>query len=295
MLFSRHNRASRACSNRPVGEGGDGGKARNGRGGSGGVSRTASGLEREVLDGMICSISNALMTDPVCCVDGHTYERSAIAAWLAEGHITSPSTGLPMHSTAIIPNHNLRRSIEDLLRRSPALVYLQTSFEAPKTTHQYHQPTQYAIRRFCVQSKCKGGSVELSEANTVATRTSSSPQLTEAIVFVEENLRTVAEDQPGVSVEIVSTVTSFNGLVIGLTDRDPMTWNRGNEDLVNNYSWYISDSGYLVYCLSLLLLLPVSPVFCAACVVCGCCVCLCVCLCVCVLCTQSMRGDDLLT
>ena len=53
------------------------------------------------------------MRDPVTCCDGHSYERTAIAAWLSENS-TSPKTNLPLLSKNIIPNHALRNSIETL-------------------------------------------------------------------------------------------------------------------------------------------------------------------------------------
>ena len=42
--------------------------------------------------------------------DGFTYEREAISAWLKD-HDTSPKTGVPLESTALIPNHSLRAII----------------------------------------------------------------------------------------------------------------------------------------------------------------------------------------
>ena len=34
-------------------------------------------------DAYLCPITKALMRDPVCTADGHTFERDAIAHWLA--------------------------------------------------------------------------------------------------------------------------------------------------------------------------------------------------------------------
>ena len=45
----------------------------------------------------ICSITQDVMTDPVVCSDGHSYERAAIECWLAT-HNTSPNTNLPLVS-----------------------------------------------------------------------------------------------------------------------------------------------------------------------------------------------------
>eukprot|EP00920_Eleutheroschizon_duboscqi_P005960 GHVT01013923.1.p1 GENE.GHVT01013923.1~~GHVT01013923.1.p1 ORF type:complete len:130 (+),score=19.61 GHVT01013923.1:1496-1885(+) len=46
----------------------------------------------DVPDGLQCPITGSLMTDPVCTVDGHSYDRVAIEDWLARGHVASPLT-----------------------------------------------------------------------------------------------------------------------------------------------------------------------------------------------------------
>ena len=53
------------------------------------------------------------MCDPVSTADGHTYERAAIKRWLSKGKRTSPLTGAVLESTALIPNHALRKLIEE--------------------------------------------------------------------------------------------------------------------------------------------------------------------------------------
>ena len=53
--------------------------------------------------------------DPVILVgDQHTYERSAIKAWLAAGKDVSVVTGQPLSSKDVVPNHALRSLIERL-------------------------------------------------------------------------------------------------------------------------------------------------------------------------------------
>jgi hypothetical protein len=52
------------------------------------------------------------MLDPVICADGQSYERDNIIAWLDESN-TSPVTGLPFPSRALIPNYALRDAIDD--------------------------------------------------------------------------------------------------------------------------------------------------------------------------------------
>lgn len=68
----------------------------------------------------LCPITQDLMSDPVVCADGHSYERSAIAAWLAGGHATSPLTGARLPSAALTPNYALRSIIRDWRERHGA-------------------------------------------------------------------------------------------------------------------------------------------------------------------------------
>ena len=63
----------------------------------------------------MCPITQEVMSDPVSTVDGQTYERSAIARWLARKK-TSPLTGMALETTALIPNHALRKLIEESWR-----------------------------------------------------------------------------------------------------------------------------------------------------------------------------------
>ena len=58
----------------------------------------------------MCSMTLQMMEDPVIAMDGHTYERVWIEAWL-ENHDTSPLTNLPLPSTVVVPNHNLRAQL----------------------------------------------------------------------------------------------------------------------------------------------------------------------------------------
>jgi hypothetical protein len=73
----------------------------------------------EVPDGYECPISCEIMKDPVIAADGHSYERGEIEGWLRH-HATSPKTNLPLAHKNLVPNHNLRQSIEAYLARPPA-------------------------------------------------------------------------------------------------------------------------------------------------------------------------------
>ena len=59
-----------------------------------------------------CPITLGVMTDPVICSDGHTYERNAIERWLSTNN-NSPMTGLPIDRHILTPNIALRNLIQE--------------------------------------------------------------------------------------------------------------------------------------------------------------------------------------
>lgn len=60
-----------------------------------------------------CPISLELMTDPVTVSTGQTYDRSSIESWIATGNDTCPVTRSPLTDFSLIPNHTLRRLIQE--------------------------------------------------------------------------------------------------------------------------------------------------------------------------------------
>jgi len=66
----------------------------------------------EAPDEYLCPITCEIMEDPVFATDGHTYERSAIEAWLQK-HSTSPKTGEELPAKMLIPNYALKSLIQD--------------------------------------------------------------------------------------------------------------------------------------------------------------------------------------
>lgn len=60
-----------------------------------------------------CPISLELMRDPVTVCTGQTYDRSSIESWVATGNTTCPVTRVPLSDFTLIPNHTLRRLIQD--------------------------------------------------------------------------------------------------------------------------------------------------------------------------------------
>ncbi|KAK9667105.1 hypothetical protein RND81_14G233300 [Saponaria officinalis] len=60
-----------------------------------------------------CPISLELMTDPVTVSTGQTYDRSSIDSWVSTGNTTCPVTRSPLSDFTLIPNHTLRRLIQE--------------------------------------------------------------------------------------------------------------------------------------------------------------------------------------
>jgi hypothetical protein len=59
----------------------------------------------------LCPITYDIMSNPVVCSDGHTYERLAIEKWL-EKKQTSPMTGEELSSKTLTPNFAMKSMIE---------------------------------------------------------------------------------------------------------------------------------------------------------------------------------------
>lgn len=98
-------------------------------------------------DEFVCPITRELIVDPVIAADGHTYDRPAIEEWLygsrfgnnARGFSnrnavrnTSPKTGQPLEHLHLIPNHNLKRLLRDMIKEGGSLcVYPAGGLGAP--------------------------------------------------------------------------------------------------------------------------------------------------------------------
>eukprot|EP00938_MAST-03A_sp_MAST-3A-sp1_P005770 g5770.t1 len=71
---------------------------------------------------MICPITGEMMKNPVICEDGFSYEKSAIEKWFKTGSDRSPMTNKRPDSLKLIPNHTLRKLIEDWKKKNEALI-----------------------------------------------------------------------------------------------------------------------------------------------------------------------------
>lgn len=68
-----------------------------------------------------CPITQDIMNDPVKTIDGMTYDRPAIERWFSTAS-TSPLTGLPLSSKALVPHATLREQIAQLVQRHAHLL-----------------------------------------------------------------------------------------------------------------------------------------------------------------------------
>ncbi|EER92576.1 hypothetical protein BDA96_01G469600 [Sorghum bicolor] len=93
-------RARRAATKAAVSLGGGGGSG-------------SSSVELAIPAHYRCPISLDLMRDPVTAPTGITYDRESIEAWLDTGRATCPVTHAPLRHEDLVPNHAIRRVIQD--------------------------------------------------------------------------------------------------------------------------------------------------------------------------------------
>ncbi|KAL6281730.1 hypothetical protein ACE6H2_018611 [Prunus campanulata] len=70
-------------------------------------------MEALIPNHFLCPISLDLMKDPVTLSSGITYDRQSIDTWLEAGNFTCPVTNQVLRNFDQIPNHSLRRMIQD--------------------------------------------------------------------------------------------------------------------------------------------------------------------------------------
>lgn len=59
----------------------------------------------------LCPISMTIMSHPVRTEAGHVFERQAIMEWIYFGKATCPMSRMPLHPSAIKPDHALEQEI----------------------------------------------------------------------------------------------------------------------------------------------------------------------------------------
>ncbi|KAK6150303.1 hypothetical protein DH2020_015235 [Rehmannia glutinosa] len=88
-----------------------------GRGGAGKI-KASKGMINQDIELTIpihfkCPISLDLMKDPVTLSTGITYDRESIEKWIEAGHVTCPVTNQVLRNFDQIPNHSIRKMIQD--------------------------------------------------------------------------------------------------------------------------------------------------------------------------------------
>jgi hypothetical protein len=68
----------------------------------------------EIPRGFYCPLTQAVMFEPVLDLQGHSYERVAVEAWL-QLYQTSPVTKDPMEIRALVPNRAMKEVISDFM------------------------------------------------------------------------------------------------------------------------------------------------------------------------------------
>ena len=62
------------------------------------------------------------MVDPVVALDGHSYSRGAIQDWFRQGRLSSPCTNEQLASGQLVPNHSLRKAMEQRRDEQPMTI-----------------------------------------------------------------------------------------------------------------------------------------------------------------------------
>ncbi|KAK4416926.1 U-box domain-containing protein 21 [Sesamum alatum] len=91
-------------------------RRRGGRGGDGkneGFKGINQDMELTIPTHFRCPISLDLMKDPVTLSTGITYDRESIEKWMDAGNITCPVTNQVLRNFDQIPNHSIRKMIQD--------------------------------------------------------------------------------------------------------------------------------------------------------------------------------------
>ncbi|KAK9902430.1 hypothetical protein M0R45_001669 [Rubus argutus] len=110
-----------------------------------------------------CPISLDLMKDPVTLSTGMTYDRSSIDAWIEKGNNTCPVTNQALISLDQIPNHALRKMIQDWcvnnrshgVERIPTPRIPVTAYEVTRVYQRIMAATQRGDQNKCLELVAK--------------------------------------------------------------------------------------------------------------------------------------------
>ena len=115
-----------------------------------------------------CPISLDLMKDPVTLSTGITYDRESIETWMEAGNRTCPITNQELKSPELIPNHTIRKMIQDWcvenrsfgIERIPTPRIPLSSVEVKEMLYKfrtaYRREDEGACRELVAKMKSKG-------------------------------------------------------------------------------------------------------------------------------------------
>jgi len=78
--------------------------------------------DNAVPEAFMCPITHEQMVDPVVALDGHSYSRGAIQDWFRRGRLSSPCTNERLASDQLLPNHSLRKAMEQRRDEQPMAI-----------------------------------------------------------------------------------------------------------------------------------------------------------------------------
>ena len=208
-------------------------------------------MSERVPECYVCPITNQVMVDPVSTVDGYSFERGALEAWLCTSQL-SPLTGERLASTVLIPNRNLRKAIELFQaerERASELISVIPRDDGPSSiafqgfSAAQGFPKIYGVTQSGFSSLFLGPSVELPSPDR-AIRVVAEPDMYKSIVFISHPLKAYAATSR-LELEISSVSSEWGGLLIGVTRVDfrqaaPGTLMR----LVDDESWFFNSQGW---------------------------------------------------
>ncbi|KAJ3677493.1 hypothetical protein LUZ60_003217 [Juncus effusus] len=121
-------------------------------------------------EGLQCSISLELMSDPVTVCTGQTYDRISIKKWIKSGCVSCPVSGKSLTSTDLVPNLAVRRLIEQFCNKNGVNLSepsTKQKREVDKTSAPFSTVSDGAVKltvSFLVRKLSNGSSEEVRKA-----------------------------------------------------------------------------------------------------------------------------------
>ena len=86
------------------------------------MSKEVEDMEEAMPEAFLCPLTHEPMVDPVVALDGHSYSRGAIQDWFRQGRLSSPLTNERLASDQLVPNHSLRKAMEQRRDEQPMTI-----------------------------------------------------------------------------------------------------------------------------------------------------------------------------